>query len=221
MGDVEQLRFAQLLKRLFGTRARDPGRNLSPLVAPTTDLQDFYQPENRANRGEKLFTVFATLTNLAATNFGVALLTNPVASGRIGVVKRVTWSGIAPTTTTQPGVTFLAISDPLALGAFGVPGVLKDSRYGVGAQGTLGFGSATTSVQPLNINSTYKVQFLLGAATTSFFHQVDNLDIVLSQGFHFNFHFTSDTLPAVTYTWNIQVEGYERTIDPNELNPVA
>jgi len=222
LADVTQLRFAQLLKRAFGVKAMDPGRVLSPIVTASHEIADTYQPENRASRGEKLFGMTNQYTN-AVGGFGIAVFVNPTGSGRIAVMKRVTWSLNLPTAATQPGAIAFSIGIPQVAGAT-VPlifGQVKDSRFAI-LTGTVtavasGLQTSTTGVSGFLNTTLYAVQVFPGAATVPTYHQVDNLDIIVPPGWLNAILFRGDTLPTGTYTWTVCVEGYERTADPNEL----
>lgn len=223
MADITQGRYQQLVKKVFGLKGGDATRQVLNPVQTSYELQDTYRPEDRASRGERVFGMGATPSNVAATSFGAANFCNPAGSGKICVIKRATWSLLLPTAANQPGVTFLSIGAQ----GFGTPSTtafLKDTRWTAfgGAKTSSGFVIQAVgtfgSQAPI---STYYVAVFPGAATVPFIHQVDNLDMVLVPNSSFNFLFASDTNPVGTYTWNIHVEGYERVGDPNELLSVA
>lgn len=221
MGDITNLRFAQFLKRALALRTVDPGRVLANNVGSVLELQDTYRPEHRLDRGEKLLTLGAQ-TIINTSNFQVMEV---IATGRTFVLKRVSWSLLLPTSTTQPGQLYFWIGN---LNTSTGPGTNlaqpKDTRLpnsfgGSSALTTtytiIGAGIASPSVQA--IISPYLVQIYPGAATVPTIHQVDNLDIIVTPGNLITVGIRGDTLTTASYNYIVMVEGYEFTPDPSEL----
>ncbi len=228
MGDVEQLRFAQLLKRVFGTRAVNPGRILTPAVSPTTEVQDFYQPENRASRGEGLWgAVLASLSNTVAS-FSTMSLSNPANSNKVTVLKKVTVSMLVPTATVQPASMAFMLSVPQTPSQGGVVVNSRDSRrsslFQIGPPLSTTYITSTQGVNTLDTFAAVSVWgFLIPTVATNstlYVHR-DEVDYVLLPNTNVNIGIRLSTLPTATWTYMVAVEGYERTIDLNELNPVA
>ncbi len=227
MGDVEQLRFAQLLKRVFGTRAVNPGRILTPAVSPTADVQDVYQPENRNNRGEALWGAGLTPMNVGLANMGLFTISNPANSNRITVIKKVTVSLLVPPSTAQAlGTAGFFIGNPSVGSAGGISVNSRDSRrsnfnaplstiYTTQTVGTINLQTqATLSIWGFELDPTT-------VTTNSLYVHRDELDIVLFANVRCELGFRTQVLPSTAWNYTIFVEGYERTIDPNELTAVA
>jgi hypothetical protein len=193
-------------------------------IAPSFDIADPYQPENRASRGEKSFGVVNNVSNVAATSFGVNGFVNPINSGRISILKRVTWSLNLPTAANQPGNIWASITVPAVQASsptiFGQP---KDTRWSIqtGVQTGLASGilAGSTGIAGVVNGSLYAVQVFPGASTVPTIITADNLDIVVTPGWQVLVTFRGDTLPVATYTWTVLIEGFERTADPMEFVP--
>ncbi len=227
MGDVEQLRFAQLLKRVFGTRAVNPGRILTPAVSPTTEVQDLYQPENRASRGEGLWgAMLATLPNTVA-NYSTLVVSNPAGSNKVTVLKKLTLSMLVPTSTVQPASMGFFVSTPGTPAQGGGSVNSRDSRRSSLFQNMPLATTYITITQGVNTLDFFAAVSLWGfliptvAANNSLYVHRDEMDIVLLPNSNVNIGVRLTTLPTATWTYMVAVEGYERTIDPNELNAVA
>jgi len=221
LGDITHSRFQNLIKRTFALKVANPARFINDTITASHEVNDAYQPEQRYNRGERLFSTGRNLTNTAAVNFGFTVLSNNPGTGRMFAIKRVTLMGVAPTVVTQPGQVWfgmqVAVPNEILQSVTGDL-KLKDSRNG-NAFGTFHCTDATAGITSLAGslgNSVYLKQLILGAATGDLFHQVDNLDVVIYPGTSVNFRVQGDTLPAVTYTWSVFIEGFERSIDPSE-----
>ncbi len=229
MGDAEQLRFAQLLKRVFGTRAQNPGRVLTPAVSPTADVQDGYQPENRSNRGEGLWGAGLTPFNVNTVgNTEALLIINPVGSNKVTVVKKLTVSCLIPTATVQPaGTAAFFISNPTttAVGA-GVSTNSRDSRRN-NFNAPLSTQYSTALLSPINlqtqaVSSIWAFELDTSAvATQGLYVHRDEIDVVLLPGSHIVIGFIVSGFPTAAWKYTLFCEGYERTIDPNELTFVA
>lgn len=225
MGQVTQTRFSSLLKRVMALKAVDPGQAVGPFIQPCTDVQDFDQPENRAIRGERLWGAGMQTSNVAA-NFSQINLINPVGSGKLLVLRRCTWAFNTPTAANQPGVVFIAIGFPTAITTQTITGgaqvKARDSRMiipgALGSLGTSGFGTQTTgTLSSFWGSATYYETVPMAAAAFYLRIQVDRLETVLSPGFYIGINFASDTLPVATLNWGVHCEGYERTLDPQEV----
>ncbi len=228
MGDVEQLRFAQLLKRVFGTRAQNPGRILTPAVSPTAEVQDFYQPENRSNRGEALWGAGLTPLAMAVANGTSFNITNPANSNRITVIKKVTVSCLVPTATVQAAGTAAFFIQNIAPGVTtGVSVNSRDSRRTnfnspLTTQYSQNNAVGTSNLQTLAVLSIWGFELDTTADATKFLYvHRDELDIVLLPNSQIYMGFRNQVAPASTWNYTLFVEGYERTIDPNELTFVA
>jgi len=223
LADITQPRFGSLLKRVLAVKTADVGRHVGTIIQPTTDISDVYRPESRGDRGEQLQKLGNQISSTTAS-FGTGELSNPATSGRLFVVKRVTWMGTAPTTTVQPGNVWLSILvsfNPVT--AVLSTGAQKDSRFAQ-SKPTPSFGlnpstQAVTSFVGAVQNSAYIKLLILGAAQGDLFHQVDNLDISIWPNGFASFRIQGDTLPTAGYSWAVTVEGYERSVDPAEQLP--
>lgn len=224
MADITQLRFAQLLKRLFGVKTSDPGRALMPGVIATAEVNDTYQPENRASRGEKLFGVLNNLSNIAATSFGLNVFIMPSGTNRIAVIRRATLSVLLPTAANQPGSLFFGARIPQP----GSQSILvqcqaKDARFNIQSGGNTnlacGISNATAGILGWTNSTLHAVQLFPGAAAVPTIYVIDNLDIPVPPGFQVTFALAADALPVATYTYTLCLEGYERALDPNETLP--
>jgi hypothetical protein len=226
LADITQLRYAQLLKRVFGIKTVDPGRVVAPVIAAGYELQDTYKPESRLDRGEKLWGGGIIATNNVA-GFQNVGLTNLPGSGKLTVVRRMTISFTLPTTATQPGNAFFAILAPTVgnAGALSQACTLKDARYIASAGGVnisstqvYSFGNSGAGAIPL-VNTLYATALTFGAAvgTTPFQLVIDNLEIVLSPNTQLVCELGASVLPTATWTWLLWCEGHERIADPNEL----
>jgi hypothetical protein len=225
LADVTALRFGSLLKRVFGIKAIDPGRFLVPTIQPVASPFDVtYAPEQRADRGERNFQGNALITNTSAVNFGGTEIPNPIASGRMIVVRRVRLDVLLPTSTNQPG----NVHFDMLLGVVTQTPVnganAKDCRFftpgspvGKGLATLVNFTSGATTIVQLQ-TSTYAVLFP-GAAATPTSLTFDNVDIVITPGFGLDMILRSDVLPAATYNYYLTVEGYERALEPGEALP--
>jgi hypothetical protein len=230
LADITQSRYQALLKRLFAIKASDPGRVLDPVVKPTYDVADIYRPEERLMRGERRWGSPQVASNLVG-GFTEVLAGFPIPGGvsnKIAVIKRVTWAATLPTSTTQPGNCYVAVTIPfLGPPAITLQANLNDARVSPSAAGGLSairFGAQGS--QPVASYGTfaaacvYQESVSMGAATTPNFRiQVNDLDVVLTPGYYVGIDFKSDTLPTGTWTWTVLIEGFERTIDPSELIP--
>lgn len=226
MAEITNLKFAQLLKRKLGLKAIDPGRNTTPLVAPTYQLTDSYAPENRGDRGERLFSMFSgESVNSGANGFNMMQVICPTA-GRAAVIRRMTFAAQIPTSTNQPGNLLLLAghnmtSNPQTIGSFALA---KDSRAAY--TNTLTTGNAVISnvagaTSALIQTSSWGIWIAPQAAILSNFYQVvDNLDIVLWPGNGASFGIRGDTNAVAGWSYFVGVEGYEFTPDASEVSAI-
>jgi hypothetical protein len=220
LGDITQQRFQGALRRIFGIKTTDPARIMPPVVSPSADVLDPYQPENRCNRGERTWSLGTTFSNTAAS-FGIGQLFNPVGSGKLVVLKRAIVSWQAPTNAVQPGNPCFFISQFFAVSA----GLVKtanilpqDARNQVtGTLGiTAGWNFQTSGIAgPTQMFSVYLP--CVAAAQPVQVYQFDQLGIVFTPGFGSFVGVVSDALATATYSYGVYLEGYERTADPAEL----
>jgi hypothetical protein len=224
-GDVTQARWAALLKRMMALKGLDAGRAVSPVIQPTYELSDAYKPEDRICRGDHLTSWGGQFSNPAAGSFALADLVNPGTTGRLCVIKRVTFSGIMPTSAQQPGNVFLGIAHINNFGGLlGTAGIPKDGRAPtfVTNNSTCSLFTGTwagSSVNAFLSGGIYGFQVAPAAATAPYLYTIDNLDIVLVPNTQVGFTFAADAAIVTTYTWNLLIEGYERVLDPAELIP--
>lgn len=224
MGDITQQRFQGALRRIFGIKTTDPARLMPPVVSPSADVLDPYQPENRCNRGERTWGLGTTFQNTAAS-FGIGQLFNPVGSGKLVVLKRLIFSIAMPTAAVQPGnpsfflSTFFAVSAGLVKTVAILP---TDQRMQV--TGTLGI-TAGLNLQTSGIAGPTQMFSVFmqpsAAAQPLQVYQFDQLGVVITPGNGNFVGFVSDALATATYTYGVYMEGYERTADPAELIPPA
>lgn len=226
MADVTQLRFAALLKQAFGLKTADPGRILGPVITPVISTVDAYVPEFRLSRGERMWGGGANPQNGVGANFSQFVVYNPPGSNRMGVIKRVTFSGAVPTAAAQPGILSLYAFAPNTSATSGTARnlVFKDGRLPQNVagqipalQGLVGTGLGPSALDTLDQTCIWVQQVIAGAAATPFSVLVDQLDLVLPPGTRGAFALTADTNTVTAYSWNVFVEGYERVVDPNEL----
>lgn len=226
--DITQLRYQTLLKRLLGLKGGDSGgRLVSPEIAPSFEVNDQYQPEARYLRGERLYACAARTTNTNPSTFGTIALQNPFGSGKVWVVRRITWSLLMPTSVVFPGVCFIALGrfSALAGGSVSNPNKAKDSRaallFGVNADvGSCGLttGFATGTNSAFENSSLFYESIQPGATAVPYVKTVDTLDLVLGPGSQLAAFLGSDSLLTAAFNWNLAVEGYERVLDGNETN---
>lgn len=228
MAEVTQSRYQQLLRRVFGIYATQRIADvIPPSISPSADVNDPYQPEMRSIRGERSFSMLYQATNTAAVNFSLGTLTNPVTNNRVLVVKRLTWHLNIPTAANQPGELYLgyvvttlltalspavqpAYKDGRVIQAFGIRDLsLAVSTQGVGTSGLTSAGLA------------YAITLFPGAATVPFIHINDQVDVVVTPGSELQLTVRASVLPVATYTWNVTIEGFSRTLDPNEQLPAV
>jgi hypothetical protein len=200
-------------------KAIDSGRAVSSVIFPQFDVNDAYQPENRALRGEKLLGA-SVLCNNAVANFALPWLVNPTGSGRIVVLKRATFAGVLPTSTNQTGTGSLGIKPAATAGAT-VPtnfGFNKDFRYTSGAFNQAGSGINVTTQGAVDEIGNYMigVQLVPQATTTNFFYDFDNLDIVNPPGTLLPCQIRFSVLPTAAWTYTLSLQWYERVYDPAE-----
>lgn len=220
--DVTQTKFSQLLKRKLGLKASDPGQWMATTIAPTYELKDTYSPENRVDRGERLFTLGNNFTNIAATSFGVGQLT--AGASKMAVIKRATFSMNLPTAANQPGNTFVSISFPqVAVLVPTVFGCYKDARVastsaGLQVNPSTGFFNSSFGVQATYFPKAAIYQPVYpGAAATPTTIVIDNCDVVLPPNTVANVAVASDTLPVANWSWFVFLEGYELVPEVGEL----
>jgi hypothetical protein len=226
-GDVTQARWAALLKRMMATKGPDPGRFITPTINGTFELTDKYKPEDRVSRGERMFGGGGQEVN-AVANPQQGIIQNPPNSGRITIVKRVTWALNMPTATIQPGIAYLGIVAPQAITTVtGSPlSRFFDGRAGFGnvpgavATSVLaGQNTIYNSFSNFALASCYVQAIFPAAATTPFLFALDEANVVLPPGSVAGVSLGSDTAATGTYSWFWWAECYERVVDPSELIP--
>lgn len=224
MADVTQLRFGSVLKRVFAIKGADPGRTLSPEMVPSIEVQDQYQPENRSMRGERVWGIGVQLAN-TITLFQWATICNPVASGRMCIVRRATFSGVLPTATTQPGNVGVFVDQP-QISSEGL--VLKANWADARQLGTPGFNQS-----PIGYNLNYTVvnasvngeagqsiwhsEIFPGAATAPWYVQTPDLDVVLPPGTTLHLGVRSSVLATAGWNYSVSIQGIEKQFDASEL----
>ena len=225
MNQVLNSRFSSLVKRLLATKVGNPGAYVGDGIAPSMEVNDPYQPELRAARGERLFTVGNVFTNTAATNFGYGIIVNALATNRVFIIKRVLWSTPFTTAAGQPGLGACIVQNPVALttSAGGSQGHPKDSRVAVqGGQQNNTVNIVGVTGAPVNQSTQVtfsSIYYPIYPSVTAVPQTViiDNVDVCVWPGGQVGFQFIFDTQNTITYNWQLLVEGFERVIDPNEL----
>jgi hypothetical protein len=227
LAEITQLKFAQLLKRKLGLKAIDPGRVTAGTVQPIFELQDpAYAPENRADRGERLWTLSGGFSvSSGANGFNQVQVVSPV-NGRATVVKRMTVSAVIPTSTNQPGLLALLAGMNMTQtpGTISTPPRTKDSRAAFPFSITTGYAIVPEAALGINTSinlSLWGMEIPPPAAATAYFSQIiDNLDIVLWPGTGAEFGIRGDTNAVAGWTWYFAIEGYEFTPDASEVSPL-
>jgi len=229
LADATQLRFANLLRRVFAIKGVDPGRTVSSNVSPTFDLSDPYHPEDRAQRGERLFGAGEQITVPLVGNMSVPQLQNDVSRGLLVVLKTVLISGLHPGNVTQPINTAHAfVGAARSDTPLGAPANLVNSKDGRGntpggARLTGGTRWANASLATVTratlADQSVRLQGVEGlpADPQGFAILWDELDIVLPPGFYVNFGLRISANPSADWFYAVTFEGYQRPIDPAEV----
>ena len=218
-----QLRWASLIKGAFGLKGGDSGRLISPVIQPSFETADpEYRPEDRAMRGERLFYIGTSVSQVSAASFGLPNLTNLASSNVLLVLRRVRWSGTLPTNVVQPGRLWARVEEVNNNGGVATFSIAKDfrsqqqnlpMRCGLGTVDST--GAVTTAILSAS-NTLWAQEVFVATAASGFLVDSNPIEIVLPPGTGVRCGLVGDTLPTGNWNFTLTYEGYERVIDPAE-----